>query len=81
VLTALGAEMDIEHGERSFTLQGYACPLSDAVRIQPRLCRAMEELVAGLTGAEVCERCANTPESRDGHPPRCCFEIRPPEPR
>jgi len=76
VLTALGAEMEIERDEAGFRLQGYACPLSEAVRIQPRLCHAIEELVAGLTGAEVCECCANKPNAQEGHGPQCCFEVR-----
>ena len=79
VLTALGAEIDIARDERTYTLQGHACPLSQAVRIEPRMCHAIEELVAGLTGATVRECCANTPEPSEGRGPRCCFEIRPSE--
>ena len=70
VLTALGAEIDIERSGDGYTLRGHACPLSDAVRVQPTLCRAVEELVAGVTGTPVTECC-----DRNGGT-KCCFEVR-----
>jgi len=70
VLTALGAEIDVEREPGGYLLRGHACPLSDAVRAQPKVCHAIQELVAGVTGATVHECC-----DRDGHA-RCRFEIR-----
>jgi predicted ArsR family transcriptional regulator len=70
VLTALGAEIDVEREPGGFLLRGHACPLSEAVRAQPKVCHAIQELVAGVTGATVHECC-----DRDGHA-RCRFEIR-----
>jgi predicted ArsR family transcriptional regulator len=72
VLTALGADVDVERSSDGFRLRGQACPLSDAVRIQPKTCRAIQELVAGLTGVVVHECC-----QREGMgPSRCCFEVK-----
>jgi predicted ArsR family transcriptional regulator len=70
ILSALGAEIDVEAGSNGYVLRGFACPLSDAVRAQPKVCHALEELVAGVTGAHVRECC-----DRDGQA-RCRFEVR-----
>ncbi|HVX39928.1 MAG TPA: helix-turn-helix domain-containing protein [Gemmatimonadaceae bacterium] len=70
LLSSLGAELDVERIAGGWKLRGYACPLSDAVRVEPRTCSAIEELVAGVTGAEVRECC----EHADGN--RCCFEVK-----
>lgn len=70
VLTALGAEIDVERTTDGYLLRGHACPLSDAVRVQPGVCRAIEELVAGVTGASVAECCER------GGTAKCCFEVR-----
>jgi len=71
LLGELGAEIDVESNDAGFTLRGHACPVASAVRVQPGVCRAMEELVAGVTGAEVRECC----ERADGGA-SCRFEIR-----
>lgn len=71
LLGDLGAEIDVENTEGGFVLRGHACPVASAVRVQPGVCRAMEELVAGVTGAEVAECC-----DRSGGSARCRFEIR-----
>ena len=71
LLSELGAEIDVESSDRGFVLRGHACPIAGAVRTQPGVCRAMEELVAGVTGAQVRECC----DRSDGGP-RCRFEIR-----
>jgi len=71
LLGELGAEIDVESSEGGFVIRGHACPVASAVRVQPGLCRAMEELVAGVTGAEVRECCDR---SDDGA--HCRFEIR-----
>lgn len=69
VLTALGAEIDVEPAPNGFLLRGHACPLSDAVRVQPTLCHAIEELVAGVTGSTVRECCDRSGSAK------CCFEV------
>jgi predicted ArsR family transcriptional regulator len=71
LLGELGAEIDVENTENGFVLRGHACPVASAVRVQPGVCRAMEELVAGVTGAEVAECC----DRSDGNA-RCRFAIR-----
>lgn len=70
ILSALGAEIDVERASDGYLLRGFACPLSDAVRAQPKVCHAIEELVAGVTGAQVRECC-----DRAGHA-KCRFEVR-----
>jgi predicted ArsR family transcriptional regulator len=71
LLGELGAEIDVEQIDGGVVLRGYACPIASAVRVQPGVCRAMEELVAGVTGATVTECCDRTDGSA-----RCRFEIR-----
>ena len=71
LLGELGAEIDVEQIDAGAVLRGHACPLASAVRVQPGVCRAMEELVAGVTGATVTECC----DRADGSA-RCRFEIR-----
>lgn len=69
VLTALGAEMDVERAGEGYVLRGHACPLSEAVRAQPKVCHAIEELVAGVTGTTVRECCDRVGRTK------CCFEV------
>jgi predicted ArsR family transcriptional regulator len=71
LLGELGAEIDVENTDDGFVIRGHACPVASAVRVQPGVCRAMEELVAGVTGAKVRECC----DRADGGA-RCRFEIR-----
>lgn len=73
ILTSLGAELEVERSGTGFLLRGHACPLSSAVRAEPRVCSAIEELVGGVTGApvrECCERDAATGATR------CRFEVK-----
>jgi predicted ArsR family transcriptional regulator len=73
ILTSLGAELEVERSGTGFLLRGHACPLSNAVRAEPRVCSAIEELVSGVTGApvrECCERDATTGATR------CRFEVK-----
>jgi predicted ArsR family transcriptional regulator len=74
ILTSLGAEMDVERTATGFVLRGHACPLSNAVRAEPRVCSALEELVAGVTGAPVRECC----DRNSGAVPKCRFEVKRP---
>ena len=78
LLTALGAEIDVERTSDGFLLRGHACPLSDSVRMQPRVCHAMTQLVSAATGTAVRECCDRSggPDGGGGGPIRCCFEVR-----
>ena len=69
VLSALGGELEVQRSAESLTIRGFACPLSDAVRTQPMVCHAIEELVSGIVGVPVREGC-----EREGSA-RCCFSI------
>ena len=69
LLCSLGAEIDVERTSEGFLLRGHACPLASVVRVQPRACLAVEELVAGVIGAPVRERCDRSSA------PRCRFEV------
>jgi predicted ArsR family transcriptional regulator len=74
LLTSLGAEIDVERTPDTFVLCGHACPLSDAVRAQPRVCHAVTQLVSETAGVTVKECCQRSTEP--GGPVRCCFEVR-----
>ena len=69
ILTALGAELDVEKSGDGYLLRGYACPLSAVVRTQPRACLAVEELVSAIVGVPVRECCDRV----DGA--RCRFQV------
>lgn len=69
LLSSLGAEIDAERTRDGYLLCGHACPLAAVVRGQPNACRAVEELVAGVVGAPVRERCDRSSA------PRCRFEV------
>jgi predicted ArsR family transcriptional regulator len=69
VLTDLGGIVDVEEKNGSLHLQGFSCPLADAVRAYPGTCRAVETLVAQVVGRSVREHCDR------GERPRCCFEV------
>lgn len=69
VLSSLGAEIDVERTPDGFLLRGHACPLAAVVRGHPNACQAVEELVAGMVGAPVTERCDRSAA------PRCRFEV------
>lgn len=72
VLGAIGgmAEM-VEETEPSgrLTIQGFCCPLRDAVMARPEACAIAEALLTELIGVPVREQCDKSGE------PRCCFEI------
>jgi predicted ArsR family transcriptional regulator len=69
-LGELGAVADVESHGANFTVRGHGCPLGRAVESRPEACRAVEQLLAQITGAKVTERCV-----RDEGAPRCTFEI------
>lgn len=70
VLTALGGDVHVEERRGLVTLRGTACPLSTAVSRSPQMCRAVESLVAEVTGDEIRQCCDHAER------PRCCFEVR-----
>jgi predicted ArsR family transcriptional regulator len=69
VLTALGGEIHVEDRRGAVTLRGLACPLATAVSRNPQVCRAVETLVAEITGEQVRECCDRADR------PKCCFEV------
>ncbi|HEU4631749.1 MAG TPA: helix-turn-helix domain-containing protein [Gemmatimonadaceae bacterium] len=71
LLTALGGEVDVVHEDGVPTIRGCGCPLSVAVARRPELCRAVETLVAEVTGAPARACCEH------GDRPRCCFRVPP----
>lgn len=73
LLKDLGATLDTEEVEGTLIVQGRACPLAEAVEVEPLTCRCMETMLAELTGAQVRERC----EHGEAH--RCMFVIAPSE--
>ena len=69
VLQGLGAEVDVVDADGELRIQGAGCPLSSAVQAQPRVCLAMETVVAEVSG-ETARSCCD-----HGARPRCCFTI------
>jgi len=75
LLEELGGIAEVERRDdapETFFVRGCGCPLAAAVAERPETCRAVEELLATVTGAAVRERC-----DRSGERPRCGFEISP----
>jgi predicted ArsR family transcriptional regulator len=70
VLTELGGDVHMDDSRGTATLRGRACPLATAVSRNPQVCRAIEMLVAEVTGEKVRECCDRADQ------PRCCFEIK-----
>lgn len=71
ILVALGGDAEMTRENRELSIRGNSCPLSAAVSKQPELCRAVETLVADVTGVDAKSRCEH------GVRPRCCFAIEP----
>lgn len=71
VLTALGGDVEVDERRGVVTLRGSACPLASAVSRSPETCRAVESLVAEITGGDVSQCCEHAER------PRCCFKVRP----
>lgn len=72
VLTELGADATIERSGETITIRGCSCPVSAAVAERPEVCRALQTLLADLTGATVEEHCDRSER------PRCRFDLSPP---
>ena len=75
LLEELGGEATLERTEAGAMIRGCSCPISAAVGERPEVCRALETLLADLTGGEVREQCDR------GERPRCRFEITAPPTR
>jgi len=73
LLEALGGAVEVEEGRKRFVIRGLACPVGQAVAIEPRVCQAITALLSGALDARVVERC-----DRSG-PARCRFEVTPNE--
>jgi predicted ArsR family transcriptional regulator len=73
VLGELGGLAEIQEEEGRLIIRGFDCPLAEAVRGYPGACRLAESLLSSLIGVPVLERCQH------GNPPRCAFEVLPPE--
>ena len=69
LLEALGGELEVSRTGEGYTLRGFACPLSAAVRVQPSVCLAVQELVGGIVQLPVRECCER------GDASRCCFMV------
>ena len=69
VLQGLGADVDVIEVDGALRIQGAGCPLSSAVQAQPRVCLAVETLVADVCGESARSCCDH------GSRPRCCFAI------
>lgn len=69
VLTALGGDVDVLDDQGTLTIRGCGCPLSAAVARRPEVCRAVEALVSGVSGARMVSACEH------GERPRCRFRV------
>lgn len=69
VFRELGGSVQVESRGRATLLVGKACPLAELVRENPEVCRAVESLVAEVTGLPAKEECDRGPH------PRCTFVV------
>ena len=69
LLGELGADADLVRTDAGYEIRGHSCVLADAVTACPATCRAVEALLAEVTGVRVVERCDRTEQ------PRCRFAI------
>lgn len=70
LLGELGGLAEREERDGKLLIQGYSCPLADAVPGHPEMCRMAETLLSEVIGVPVEERC------RRGDSPQCCFEVK-----
>ncbi|MDQ6886670.1 MAG: hypothetical protein M3068_05185 [Gemmatimonadota bacterium] len=69
LLNELGGLVEVEERTEALEIRGYGCPLGEAVRGHPSVCRAIQSLVAEITGARVREQCDRSGE------PSCRFLV------
>ena len=74
LLGDLGGDADLVRTEDGYAIRAHGCPLARAVSARPETCRAVEQLLAEVTGTSVHEHC----DRADG--PRCRFAISAPTP-
>jgi len=70
VLNELGGLAVAERGPDGWVIRSEGCPLSALVKQHPKVCKAVEAMIAELVGGTVREHCDQTNER-----PRCCFEL------
>lgn len=69
VLQSLGGLAELQRSEDGLRIQGYSCPLAEAVVVHPEVCCLAEALLAEIIGVPVHEVC-----ERNGVA-RCAFRI------
>jgi predicted ArsR family transcriptional regulator len=69
LLNELGGDITIEHEPGRIRIRGSGCPLSATVARRPEACRAVQGLLAEVTGRPVALCCEREPR------PRCCFTV------
>ncbi len=73
VLDALGGITNVTrraNGSVTFTIRGLRCPLDDVARHHDDACRAVETMVAEMTGVPASQRC-----ERGADPPHCVIDV------
>jgi predicted ArsR family transcriptional regulator len=70
LLTELGGAADVVETAEGYEIRGNGCALAQAVSSHASTCCMVEQLLAEVTGGEVCERC-----DRAQQPPRCAFLV------
>ena len=73
VLDDLGGVMKVTrrtNGAATFAIRGLSCPLDAIARNHGDACRAVETMVAEMTGVPATQRC-----ERDADPPHCVIEV------
>ena len=69
-LNDLGGLAVAEHGPDDWVVRSEGCPLAGVVRQHPKVCKALEAMIAELAGVTVREHCDRSDER-----PRCCFQL------
>src|SRR5262249_53945350 len=69
VLRELGGDVEVQHTETGWMLQGFGCPLSAVTSRHPEACALATAVVEDITGGAVTECCER------GERPRCAFRI------
>lgn len=74
LLADLGADADLVPTADGYAIRSHGCPVAQAVAARPETCRALEQLLAEVTGGHVREHCDRA------EAPRCRFAIVPAAP-
>ncbi|HET8650681.1 MAG TPA: ArsR family transcriptional regulator [Gemmatimonadales bacterium] len=70
LLDELGGATQVQEQAEGWTIEGFGCPLAQAVPGHPEVCAAVESLLGELIGVPVTECCDRTADR-----PRCCFQV------